>query len=146
MFAAIAEHCKNLTVLDISNCVDPNVLGEDAIIAVAKHRSTSLLALNLSWIPEVSDAAICAIAERCTNIQVLDLFLSFGYSEMSLAQIVAKCVHLKQIIFEGDEKETVINKFRALVWKMLRPEIEILAQSADTHITCHTVFLVDNTI
>ncbi|CAK7353192.1 unnamed protein product [Dovyalis caffra] len=104
----------SLEELNLAEC-GPKVT-DDGVIAVASI--ASLKRLNLSWLINVSDITLVAIAEKCRNLVALDLtgcemitgagIRAFGYHQCLDSLVMASCYNIC-----GDDVDMVL-KCRSL--------------------------------
>jgi len=101
---AVAEHCSNLRVLDLSVCVS---LTDRALIALSRG-CPFLQNLNLTFCMRVGDVGVIALVRGCTTLEILNLSFNPILTDAAFVSIGEFAQNLLDLDASGCEELTSV--------------------------------------
>jgi hypothetical protein len=114
---ALARTCGNLRALELIGSDGLDFAGLTALVSNLPNVE------ELCLYTDQDDAVLEAIGANCPHLRMLYLDYSGSYTEKGLVAVAMGCTALKQLSYHAEEE--VLNPFGELLWKALRPGLEL---------------------
>lgn len=85
--------CNRVERLTLTNCHD---LHDGGIMGLVQNNA-SLLALDISWVSQITEKTIMAIANNCKRLQGLNVSGCYNVTNESMVELANSCRYLKRV-------------------------------------------------
>ncbi|WZZ69307.1 hypothetical protein YC2023_080677 [Brassica napus] len=92
--AYLTRICRKLKVLNLCGCVE--AVSDSALQAIGENCS-QMQSLNLGWCEKISDDGVMSLAYGCPDLRSLDLCGCVLITDESVVALANRCVHLRSL-------------------------------------------------